>query len=182
MSLKEKIKSFSPLCLQEEKDKELFLEFIVNNESCLLRDNEAGHITVSAWIVNENRDKVLFCYHNIYDSWSWVGGHADGEENLLSVALKEAREETGVTAKPVSDMIFSLEILPVAEHFRKGKRVSAHTHYNVTFLVEADENAVLSENLEENSGVMWIKKEDIPYKSSEAWMIENVYKKLIERT
>ncbi len=182
MKLIKKIKDFSPLCDREARDKADFINFIENNENCLLRENEAGHITVSAWIVNKNRDKVLFCYHNIYDSWSWVGGHADGEEDLPAVALKEAKEETGVSARPVSEEIFSLEILPVAEHIRKGIRVPPHTHYNVTFLLEADENAEISVNPCENSGVMWIKKEEICKKSSEEWMIENVYKKLIERT
>lgn len=182
MKLIERINDFIPLCIRETKDKAAFINFIENNENCLSRENLQGHITVSAWIVNPARDKVLFCYHNIYDSWSWVGGHADGEEDLLSVAVREAKEETGADVTPVSEKIFSLEILPVSGHMKKGEYVPSHIHYNVTFLVEADENEDIAVNRDENSAVGWIKMKDIPEKSSEKWMIENVYKKLIERS
>ncbi len=181
MKLIEQIAAFSPLCPQEEADKAAFLGFVRENENCLLRENTAGHITVSAWIVNCDRTKVLFCYHNIYDSWSWVGGHADGDHDLLSVALKEAKEETGADVKALSENIFSLEILPVRGHIKKGKYVPSHIHYNVTYLVEADENEKITPNEEENSAVGWIGISEIPEKSTEEWMTENVYKKLISR-
>ena len=181
MKLTEKLNAFVPSCPQEENDKEAFIEFVENNENCLSRENTAGHITVSSWIVNKDRTKVLFCYHNIYNSWSWVGGHADGNEELLSVAVKEAREETGVAVTPVDENIFSLEILPVSGHMKKGKYVPSHIHYNVTFLVEADENADISVCLEENSAVGWLKLSEIAEKSTEKWMIENIYNKITKK-
>lgn len=172
---------FVPSCPQEEADREAFIYFVENNENCLSRENLQGHITVSAWIVNKERTKVLFCYHNIYNSWSWVGGHADGNEDLLSVAVKEATEETGADVKPLSENIFSLEILPVAGHFRRGKYVPSHVHYNVTYLVEADENERLSVCEDENSAVAWIELSEIPEKSTEPWMIENIYNKITKK-
>ena len=182
MKLFDEIMRFQPSCDRERVDREAFLEFIKNNENCLSRENTAGHITVSAWIVNEDKSRVLFCYHNIYDSWSWVGGHADGEEDLLLVAIREAKEETGADVTPLSDEIFSLEILPVAGHMKKGKYVPSHIHYNVTYLVTADEKEKLSVCENENSAVGWIDIKEISEKSTEKWMVENIYNKLIEKT
>ena len=181
MKFLQEIIDFIPSCSQEVSDKEAFIDFIKNNENCLSRENTAGHITVSAWIVNRDKTKVLFCYHNIYNSWSWVGGHADGNEDLLSVAVKEAREETGAEVLPLCDKIFSLEILPVAGHFKKGQYVPSHVHYNVTYLVEADENEDISVCEDENSAVGWIDISEIAEKSSETWMIENIYNKITKK-
>ena len=164
MNLIEQLKNYKPYNAQEEADRGAFLRFLEKNKNAYSRENGEGHITVSAWIVNPDRTKVLFCYHNIYNSWSWVGGHADGNEDLLFVAIKEAREETGVAVRTLSDEIFSLEILPVAGHVRKGKYVSSHVHYNVTYLVEADENEALRVCEDENSAVAWIDIEEIPEK------------------
>ncbi len=181
MNLLKLLTDFVPSSPEEAADKEAFIDFVKNNENCLSRENSAGHITVSAWIVNKERTKVLFCYHNIYKSWSWVGGHADGNENLLSVALMEAKEETGANVSPISEKIFSLEILPVAGHFRKGKYVPSHVHYNVTYLAQADENERLCICEEENSAVGWIGISEIPEKSTEPWMIENIYNKITKK-
>ena len=181
MNLIEQLKNYKPYNAQEEADRDAFLRFLEKNENAYSRENTEGHITVSAWIVNRERSKVLFCYHNIYNSWSWVGGHADGNSDLLSVAIKEAKEETGADVKPLSDKIFSLEILPVAGHVRRGKYVSSHVHYNVTYLVEADENEGLCVCEDENSDVAWIDIEEIPVKSTEKWMTENIYNKITKK-
>ena len=181
MNLIEQLKNYKPYNAQEEADRGAFLRFLEKNKNAYSRENGEGHITVSAWIVNPDRTKVLFCYHNIYNSWSWVGGHADGNEDLLFVAIKEAREETGVAVRTLSDEIFSLEILPVAGHVRKGKYVSSHVHYNVTYLVEADENEALRVCEDENSAVAWIDIEEIPEKSAEKWITENIYNKITKK-
>ena len=181
MNLIEQLKNYNPYNAQEEADRGAFLRFLEKNENAYSRENTEGHITVSAWIVNPDRTRVLFCYHNIYNSWSWVGGHADGNEDLLFVAIKEAREETGAAVRALSDEIFSLEILPVAGHVRKGKYVSSHVHYNVTYLVVADENEALRICEDENSAVAWIDIEEIPEKSTEKWITENIYNKITKK-
>ena len=94
--LYEKLMRYIPANEQEENDKRLMLQFLRENDDAFLRTNETAHFTASSWIVNGGRDKVLMVYHNIYNSWSWTGGHADGEEDLLTVAMREAQEETGV--------------------------------------------------------------------------------------
>ena len=92
------IENYPPFNEQEEKDKALILGWIRNNENAFSRENTVAHITASAWVVNKDRSKVLMVYHNIYNSWSWMGGHADGETDLLSVAIREVKEETGASA------------------------------------------------------------------------------------
>ena len=181
MDIVENIRAFAPRCEQEERDREFILAFLDANPDAFFRTNPVAHMTASAWIVNPSRTKVLMVYHNIYDSWSWTGGHADGERDLLSVALKECREETGVTAHPVSGDICSLEVLTVDGHEKKGRYVSSHLHLNVTYLLEADEEENLTICEEENSGVRWFALEDALKASSEPWFVKRVYAKLNQR-
>ncbi len=141
-----------------------------------------AHFTASAWLVNQAHDKVLMIYHNIYHSWAWTGGHADGDQDLLHVALKEAREETGITnLKPVSEGIFPLEMLTVDGHVKRGEYVSSHLHANVTYLLEADEADTLHIKPDENSGVRWFALDEALKACSEPWMAEHIYKKLNEK-
>ena len=111
------IEKYRPYNEQERRDKELILKFLRENEDAFERSNATAHMTASAWVINRDATKVLMVYHKIYDSWSWTGGHADGEEDLLSVAMREAREETGVSRlRVLGDGIFSLEVLTVDGH------------------------------------------------------------------
>ena len=178
----EKIENYKPFNEQEERDKPLILDWIRNNEIAFTRENTIAHITASAWVVNKDRSKVLMVYHNIYNSWSWLGGHADGETDLLSVALREVKEEAGISnIQPVSEEIFSLEALTVDGHIKKGKYVSSHLHLNITYLVEADSDEALFVKPDENSGVAWFTPEDALKKSTEPWFVANVYSKLIKK-
>lgn len=171
------IKEYIPYNEQEEKDKELILKCIDDYDDLLTRKNALAHITSSGYIVNKSRDKVLMIHHNIYKTWSWTGGHADGDSDLLHVAIKEAKEETGVkNFTPISKKIFSLDVLPVIGHIKKDKYVSAHLHLSVAYLLEADENESLSIKEDENSGVKWIPINEIHNYSNEPDMIEIYYK------
>lgn len=179
MNLKNEIENYKPYNEQEEKDKEVMLKYIDTFEDVLTRKNEIGHFTASSWAVNKERTKVIMIYHNIYKSWAWTGGHADGESDLLKVAIKELKEETGVqNVKVLKDDIFSLEIIRVDGHVKRGKYVSTHVHLNLTYLLEIDENEMLRIKKDENSGVKWVKLEDVEKQSTEEWLVQNVYKKL----
>ena len=176
------IENYPPFNEQEEKDKVLILGWISNNENAFSRENTVAHITASAWVVNKDRSKVLMVYHNIYNSWSWLGGHADGETDLLSVAIREVKEEAGISnVRPVSEEIFSLESLTVDGHVKKGNYVSSHLHLNITYLLEADSEEQVSVKADENSGVMWFSPEDALEKSPEPWFVEYIYSKLIKK-
>lgn len=182
MTLFEQLSAYTPCCEQESADRDLMLRYLKQfPDDILTRDNPMAHITASAWVITPKRDKVLMVYHNIYHSWSWTGGHADGESDLLGVALREVREETGLQSiRPVTDEIWSLEILGVAAHTRRGKFVSAHLHLNVTYLIEAEETDALSVNPDENSGVCWFSADEVVERSSEPEM-QVVYRKLMEK-
>nr|WP_297938632.1 NUDIX hydrolase [uncultured Lachnoclostridium sp.] len=182
MNMREKIELYKPFNEQEERDKELILEYMAENPNIFLRESRLAHMTASAWIVNKERTKVLMVYHNIYNSWSWLGGHADGETDLLKVALQEAREESGLrNVRPVSEDIYSLESLTVDGHMKKENYVSSHLHLNVTYLLEADEEEALSIKPDENSGVAWFGLEEAIEASTEEWFKENVYSKLNDK-
>lgn len=177
----EEIKSYASYNEQEEKDKAQILKCIDTFEEVLTRKNEVAHMTSSAFVINKNRDKMLMVYHNIYDSWSWVGGHADGDSDFCQVALKEAREETGVqNIVCASPEIFAIDVLPVLSHIKKGTFVSAHLHLSLTYLFIAEEEDALVIKADENSGVMWVPFEKVKEYSTEPHMIK-VYEKLIRR-
>ena len=130
-------------------------------------------------MVNADGTRVLMAHHNIYRVWAWTGGHADGEGDLLSVALREAREETGlVHVAPVFPEIFSLETLWVEGHEKRGKYVPCHLHLNVTYLLEADAGDALRAKPDENSGVRWFMLDEAVEASTEEWMRTRVYEKL----
>ena len=179
MKIIEEIKKYRPCNAQEQRDQALILDFLEKNGDAFLRSNLLAHMTASSWIVNPERTKTLMVYHNIYDSWSWTGGHADGETDLLSVALREAREETGIAhVRPLSPEIFSLEVLTVDGHEKRGEYVPSHLHMNVTYLLEAEESDTLHICREENSGVAWFSLEEALKASTEPWFVERIYKKL----
>lgn len=179
MKIIEEIKKYRPCNAQEQRDQALILDFLEKNGDAFLRSNLLAHMTASSWIVNPERTKTLMVYHNLYDSWSWTGGHADGETDLLSVALREAREETGIAhVRPLSPEIFSLEVLTVDGHEKRGEYVPSHLHMNVTYLLEAEEGDTLHVCREENSGVAWFTLEEALKASSEPWFVERIYKKL----
>lgn len=175
----EEILNYMPFNEEEDRDKMVILDYLSKNEDAFYRENKVSHMTASGWIVNKEKTKVLMAYHNIYHSWSWLGGHADGNEDLLSVALKEAKEESGVEhIRPLLDSIFSLEILSVDGHYKNGEYVPTHTHMNVTYLLEADENDPVFIKQDENSAVGWFALDKAVAASSEPWMKEHVYSKL----
>lgn len=181
MAWSELIKRYNPYNEQEKKDKEIMLYCIDRFDDILTRKNQLAHMTSSAFVINDTGDKVLMVYHNIYHAWSWPGGHADGEQDLLAVAVKELREETGVhNVRPVTPNLFSLDILPVSGHIKKGKYVSAHVHLSVAFLIKADENEELIVKEDENSGVKWLSVDKMNLYTNEAHM-QKVYEKLISK-
>lgn len=176
------LEEYLPWNEQEEKDRELILDCLQTQQDIFSREHKTAHMTASAWIVNPERTKVLMAYHNIYQSWSWLGGHADGEEDLLVVALKEVCEESGVEhARAVQEEIYSLEVLTVDGHWKKGAYVSSHLHLNVTYLIEVAEEEALFMKPDENSGVSWFGLEEAVAASSEPWFREHIYSKLNQK-
>ena len=174
----EVIRNYVPKTDQEAMDKKAMLDFIENNDDALHRSNLTAHLTASAVVTNEDETKVLFAYHNIYDSWSWVGGHNDGNPDLLEVAIKEAKEETGVkNIRAKSDDLVAIDVVHVTNHYKHGAFVPDHLHLNVTYHLIADENDPLRVKEDENSAVRWFDIDEVLDYVDEPRMIP-VYKKI----
>jgi len=150
------IKNYPPKNEQERQDKKVILDCIqASPQNILLRDNEIAHITSSGFILNKSLDRALFIHHNIRNCWAWTGGHADGDSNLLDVALREATEETGVNVTPISTKIASVDVLTVTGHFKAGKYVNSHLHLSIAYLFTANEADLITIKPDENSKVEW---------------------------
>lgn len=175
------IRAYVPQDAQEAADQAMILDYIARFPDILSRNNPIAHISSSGFVVNAGASKVLMAHHNIFRVWAWTGGHADGETDLLSVALREAREETGaVHILPLSTEIASVDILPVWGHVRRGKYVCAHQHLNVSYLLTADEGDPLRPRAGENTQVAWLDAERMLEITNE-WQMDYVYTKLLDR-
>lgn len=167
---------------QEEADRQVMLELLQTSDDIFYRTNLLAHFTASAWVLNKAHTYVLMAFHNIYQTYAWLGGHADGEEDLLSVALREVKEESGIhTVKPITEGIYSLETIEVNGHEKNGKYVPSHLHLNVTYLLEADDTESLHVKQDENSAVNWFPIDQVLDVVDEPWMVERIYKKLNQK-
>ena len=182
MDLIQQITAYVPVNEQESADKTLLLRWLQSGEDIYTRSNQTAHLTASAWVVSPDRTQVLMAFHKIYNSWAWLGGHADGARDLMAVAKREALEESGLKdVKLLTSEIVSLEILTVDGHEKHGAYVPSHLHLNVTYLFEADPNAPLRVKPDENSGVAWIRMDEINQKSNEPWFCQRIYPKLCRK-
>ena len=179
--LRQQLIAYRPWNEQEERDREELLRRLDSHEDLYTRANTAAHFTASAWVVSPDRKQVLMAYHRLYDSWAWLGGHADGDRDLLAVAMREVTEETGLRQlELLHPGIFSLECLTVDGHEKRGQYVPSHIHMNVTYLLGARDRA-LRQKPDENSGVAWFTPQEALEASTEPWMVQRVYSKLTQR-
>ena len=180
MTLKEQIENYNPFDEQEKNDKDYFLRFINTFDDTLTRNNIFGHFSASAFVINKARNKMVVVYHIINDGWIYPGGHADGESDLLSVAIREVEEETGLKTKVLYNGIYAIQANSVQPHIKNKKFVSAHTHFDVIYILEADDTIPLVYREDESKGVKWIAFEDaenddiVPF-------IRPIHKKLIKK-
>jgi 8-oxo-dGTP pyrophosphatase MutT (NUDIX family) len=142
------------------------IAFVQENPACFDRSLRAGHITASAWVVSPDRRQVLLMHHAKLDRWFQPGGHCDGDPDVLGVALKEAREETGAVVHPVSPAIYDVDVHTIPANAREP----AHEHYDIRFLLEADPGGDMKRNAESKE-IRWVSVEDIVnYNASESIM------------
>ncbi len=192
MNLCSLLSNYKPYDQHEKADFDSFNQFfkLFDKDMWAVRDNKIGHLTASALILNKDRTKMLMGYHNIYKSWSWFGGHADGDLNLYNVCLKELEEETGINKNKFKqiynndEQVIDFSVIAVGIHSKKGQIVSEHLHYNVSYLFEVDEQEPLNYRDDEHSGIAWININDFfnksEYKDTE--IIMNIYKRIIEKS
>lgn len=176
------LEAYRPFNEQEARDQALILRCLQTQPDVFTRANLLAHMTASAWVVNPERTKALMAYHNLYGSWAWLGGHADGETDLRHAALREVREESGLSRLClVRPDIFSVEVLTVDGHIKGGAYVSSHLHLNLTYLIEGDETEPLTVKPDENSRVAWFPLAEALRASTEPWFTQHIYGKLNEK-
>ncbi len=132
--------------------------FAESTPPCFQRSNLAGHITGSAWLVDPSRERVLLTRHKKLDKWLQLGGHADGEPDILAVALREAREESGLSdIRSFSSEIFDLDVHPIPATGSEP----AHFHYDIRFALQAGASGPLKAGRESHD-LAWVRFEDLP--------------------
>ena len=163
MKLNQFIEKYEPYDEAEAADCASLKQFLQDyGENIYTRDNLLGHITVSCFIVNRERTKALAAFHNIMQNFAWLGGHADGDKNLQRVTLKEIQEESGLeNVAFIQPEPIDVEVLMVYPHIKRGCHVSAHLHYNIAYLLEADEEDVIRIKADENSDIRWVEFDEL---------------------
>lgn len=179
--LKELIENYIPTTIQEIEDKKLFLKYLDTFDNLETRENQFAHFTSSAFIFNQDYTKVLMAYHNIFKSYSWLGGHLDENIDTLNVAINEAKEESSIkNLKLLTNEIISLDAISVKGHLKKDKWISPHIHLNVTYLFEANDKEFITFKEDENSSVKWISINELDKLINEDHM-KVIYKKIISK-
>lgn len=140
------------------------LDFVRSTPHCFERSHAAGHMTGSAWLLNPAGDKALLTLHHNLQRWMQTGGHADGDPDILRVALKEAEEESGITGiVPISGEIFDIDIHLIPARPAKGE--PAHYHYDVRYLLRAPHEQYAISH--ESDDLAWWSAEDFATRAAE---------------
>ena len=151
------------------------LKFLDEETGYFLRNNYNGHFTGSAWIISPDKSYILMTHHKKLGKWIQLGGHADGESDLLKVALREATEESGIQQfKVLSEEIFDLDIHGIPQNNSE----LGHLHYDVRFLIEADPTGEAVIISDESHDVTWIPLADVVKLNPEV-SIQRMIKKTI---
>ncbi len=130
-----KLNKYSPFDLNESRMYKSLVQFVKTNPDCFENSLEIGHITGSAWIIDKSQNKVLLTHHRKLAKWIQLGGHADGESDILLVALREAKEESGLNSvNYVSTDIFDVDVHTIPKNHKHFE----HLHFDIRFLFEAD--------------------------------------------
>jgi 8-oxo-dGTP pyrophosphatase MutT (NUDIX family) len=153
MTLFEQLQSYIPYDSTESAHLEKTLDFLQQTLEPFYRETLAGHITGSAIVVNPTHHHILLLHHRQLDRWLQPGGHCDGDPDTLAVAMREVREETGLTtARPVDRAVFDIDV----HRIPTKKQVPEHWHYDIRYLLVADDREVLQKAEREAIALKWI--------------------------
>lgn len=176
-NLKVLLKNYKPTDPDEIIFKSEMLSFIEKHPDCFERSLEIGHITASCWLLNKDGSKALLLHHAKLDNWFQLGGHCDGNPDVLAVSIKEAQEESGIQdIVPINTNIFDIDIHLIPEN----KKEEAHYHYDVRFLLQVKGLEHIVQN-SESKELRWIGKNraDLPTQSRS---VVRMFDKWLKRT
>lgn len=157
------LKAYQSSYQEEMAFKERFISLVQHHDNCFDRSLLKGHITGSAWIVDESMGFAFMTHHAKLNRWLQPGGHADGDENVARVALTEALEETGMKdLKLYSQEVFDLDIHVIPE--RKG--IPEHEHFDIRFIIQVEKNTPFQIS-EESNELAWISFEKLSEETDE---------------
>ncbi|MBX2970870.1 MAG: NUDIX hydrolase [Cyclobacteriaceae bacterium] len=172
--LQHALREYSSSFKEELAFREDFLDLLEAN-TCYQRDHLPGHITGSAWIVDETISHVVMLHHGKLNKWLQPGGHADGDENIFRVALREAEEETGITTvNLVQHGIFDLDIHPIPEH----KNFPEHLHFDVRFIFTASGKQPLTCS-DESHELKWVPLKEVELLTDHSTSISRMVQKTL---
>ncbi len=161
-----------PFDAVERRSLEAVTDFVTRHRDCFERTLSAGHVTASAWIVNASRSRVLLTEHRKLDKWLQLGGHCDGDTDPLASALREAREESGLSSlKLCSPAIFDVDVHRIPARAAEA----GHLHYDLRFLLEADEASPLRIS-SESKDLAWVALDNVADLGVDASVIRMVAK------
>jgi 8-oxo-dGTP pyrophosphatase MutT (NUDIX family) len=169
------LRTYQPADAREEGHRAALEKLLNVSKSCFYRSRLAGHITASAWVIAPAEQRVLLMHHRKLDRWLQPGGHADGDENLAGVALREAHEESGLCSlRLLKPTIFDIDVHTIPTRANEPE----HLHYDVRYLLTADANEKINYSLAESKGFAWVNWSEVGKKTGfEASMV-----RLVEKT
>ncbi len=137
-------------------------KLLCDSERCFHRDCFPGHITSSAWIVSREKRSVLLTHHRKLERWLQLGGHADGEIDVLKSALREAEEESGLRGFQPIPRSGPCEILDVDVHDIPARASEPfHQHHDIRFLFEVSDAQTIQRQQAESKEVRWFSGDGI---------------------
>jgi 8-oxo-dGTP pyrophosphatase MutT (NUDIX family) len=176
-TLMEQLQEYALRYPEERETLDAFVGFVAAEPDCFHRHLAVGHITGSAWVVNGDGSEILLTHHRKLDRWLQLGGHADGDPDVLSVAIKEAEEESGLLGfTHLGTGIFDIDIHPIPA--RKGE--PGHLHYDVRYALRADGPLEYTVS-DESHDLRWVKPEEVETLTTEPSMMRMVVKWLALR-
>ena len=169
------LESYNPKDESEIKYKAQMLEFLKNNESCFERSCAIGHFTGSSWLENRDGSAFLLTKHKKLGLWLQLGGHADSDNDLLNVSIKEAQEESGIAnIFPVSEEIFDLSVHLIPRFVD----IPEHYHYDIRFFLKTNENDDSIGVSEESTDLRWFQDDEYLVDNKETLRMFNKWMEL----
>ncbi len=174
--LRQLLQKYHPT-LEEKIYKTRMLKFLDKHSDAFERSLQIGHFTASAWLLSEDGSQALLMHHAKLNLWVQLGGHADGDTDLLAVAIKEAQEESGIMGiEPVSPEIFDIDIHSIPANTKEA----AHEHFDVRFLlrVSSDEKVIPNK---ESKELRWIGKDKAELPTNQRSVVR-LFEKWVKRS